>query len=187
MSVPSRVARAAQQPLVPWKNGRGTTRELMVEPPDATFGAGLRWRLSAASVAEDGPFSVFPGIARTLVLLEGPALELDVAGETLRLDSPYAVARFPGDAPTVGRVPRGPVRDLNFLVDARWPHHGEVLRGEGTLAPAPGRQWVVTPLDAPAVVDGVALGLLEVIACAGGSWRADGVVFVGRIEHSSST
>lgn len=182
-----RVARADQHVEVPWKNGRGTTLELMVEPPGTAFGAGRCWRLSAAPVAEDGPFSSFPGVARTLVLLDGPELVLQWDGHRDVLDTRFAVARFPGDAPVVGRVPRGPIRDLNWMVDAALAHRGEVRRGEGTMPAAPGRQWVVVPLDAPATAAGVALAPLEVVACAGGSWRADGAVFVGWVECSGTT
>jgi environmental stress-induced protein Ves len=177
----SRVIRAAEHRLVPWRNGRGTTLELAVDPPGAALGAGLRWRLSAAPVTEDGPFSVFPGLARTLVLLEGPALVLEVNGQEVVLDRPHAVARFPGDVPTRGRVPLGPIRDLNWMVDATVPHHGEVARGEGSLPAGPGRAWVVAPLDAPALVGGVALAPLEVCVLPEGEWRAEGAVFVGRI------
>src|SRR5450830_1793080 len=62
----------------PWKNGGGSTTEIAVEPPGATLHS-FEWRLSLASIAHDGPFSHFPGVDRSLALLDGPGLMLDSA------------------------------------------------------------------------------------------------------------
>ena len=62
----------------PWKNGGGVTTELAMSPP----GAGLDnfdWRVSLASIAEDGPFSQFPGVDRTLVMVAGDGYTQTVA------------------------------------------------------------------------------------------------------------
>ncbi|HXZ10527.1 MAG TPA: HutD family protein, partial [Paraburkholderia sp.] len=62
----------------PWKNGGGVTREVAAYPQ----GAGLDtfvWRVSVADVSQPGPFSRFAGIDRTLVLLSGAGMLLDVA------------------------------------------------------------------------------------------------------------
>ena len=59
---------------MPSLNGRGTTTELAREDaPDGT----MLWRLSAADVIEDGPFSTLPGIDRILLLTEGEGFDLD--------------------------------------------------------------------------------------------------------------
>ena len=60
-----RILRAPDYRVMPWKNGGGTTTEVAVSPE----GAGLDhfdWRISMARVEQDGPFSTFPGIDRTL-------------------------------------------------------------------------------------------------------------------------
>ena len=78
----------------PWKNGRGTTTELLhlVDPStDATL-----LRLSRASVVEDGPFSLFPGIERNLTVLTGPGFRLTGPAIDLRCD-PLVPVAFPGD------------------------------------------------------------------------------------------
>ena len=62
---------------VPWKNGGGSTTEIMIEPPGAQF-HDFDWRISLATIAQDGPFSLFPGVDRTLALVEGPGLMLDI-------------------------------------------------------------------------------------------------------------
>ena len=68
----------------PWANGRGVTVELArADGPD-----GLIWRLSMATVAEDGPFSLFPGIERNLTVISGPGFHL--RGDGIALDARYA-------------------------------------------------------------------------------------------------
>jgi environmental stress-induced protein Ves len=78
----------------PWKNGRGTTTELLHLVDPAT-GATLL-RLSRASVVEDGPFSLFPGIERNLTVLTGAGFRLVGATIDLRCD-PLKPVAFPGD------------------------------------------------------------------------------------------
>ncbi len=109
-----RVVHRADQPVVPWKNGRGTTREILVVPEGASPDDRVA-RLSLATVAEDGPFSTFSGIDRWIAVVEGPGMDLTVDGAPVALD-PFRVVRFPGDAPTVGRLRGSPVRDLNLMV-----------------------------------------------------------------------
>jgi len=114
---------------MPWKNGGGATTELLIEPPGATLD-GFCWRLSMATVASSGPFSSFPGIDRTLLLLEGGGLELDHGphGRVL-LPGPLEPAAFAGEWPTSGRLLDGPCRDFNVMSDrARVRHRLLVLR-----------------------------------------------------------
>ena len=56
----------------PWANGRGQTVELLRLERDGV----LHLRLSMATVAEDGPFSIFPGIDRNLTVISGPGFDL---------------------------------------------------------------------------------------------------------------
>ena len=65
-----RLVRRADLTPRPWKNGGGVTREIAAHPPEAGLD-GFDWRLSMADVASDGPFSAFPGIDRTLTVIEG--------------------------------------------------------------------------------------------------------------------
>lgn len=106
---------------VRWKNGRGVTEELALWPPGAAFERGdFDWRISQASVAEAGPFSVFPGYERILVVTEGDALVLAhgerAPRQRLRLLEP---SRFSGDGPTTAELPHGPVADFNVLYRRR--------------------------------------------------------------------
>ncbi|MGQ9371167.1 HutD/Ves family protein [Azospirillum sp. ST 5-10] len=109
------ILRARDHKRMPWKNGGGETTEVAVFPE----GAGLDdfgWRVSMARVAQDGPFSVFPGVDRTLSLLAGRAMDLDVDGRGTHRLTPHAPPlAFPADVPTAARLPDGPILDLNVM------------------------------------------------------------------------
>ena len=110
-----RVLRADDHKRMPWKNGGGETTEIAVFPE----GAGLDdfdWRVSMARVDGSGPFSSFPGIDRTLAILEGAGIVLHVAGyqnKPLTLESePHA---FPADVATSADLVGGSVVDFNVM------------------------------------------------------------------------
>jgi environmental stress-induced protein Ves len=107
----STVLRGADLPVTPWRNGGGSTREVAAHPPGA---ADFTWRVSLADVAAPGPFSAFDGVDRTIVLLAGPAMQVEVAGDRHDLfrHVPFA---FDGGAPTSCAVPGGPTHDLNVM------------------------------------------------------------------------
>lgn len=99
----------------PWKNGQGKTLEIALFPQGASDQ--FLWRLSMADIVASGPFSHFPGIDRTLVLLEGPPIELihkdqvPVKVKLLNYLEPY---RFDGGIATEARV-QGVGRDFNLM------------------------------------------------------------------------
>jgi environmental stress-induced protein Ves len=96
--------------IVPWRNGRGTARELARFPDDV-----WEWRLSVATSDGPAPFSSFPGVDRELLLLHGTALELRfAAGPTVRLQ-PGESHRFAGEADVVGVPVGGPTEQLNLM------------------------------------------------------------------------
>jgi environmental stress-induced protein Ves len=106
----------AAQPLMAWANGGGTTRQVAIEPAHASLASGFRWRVSTACVASDGPFSRLPGIDRSLWLLRGNGLRLDVDGCERVLRSPFERFDFAGEARIVARLLDGPIEDLNVMV-----------------------------------------------------------------------
>ena len=81
-----RVLSPADSRRMPWKNGGGLTHEIAVHPSGAGMAA-FEWRVSVAEVAQDGPFSRFPGVDRTLVLLAGNGVRLEGTGDPLDLRS----------------------------------------------------------------------------------------------------
>ncbi|TPN38807.1 HutD family protein [Mesorhizobium sp. B2-3-3] len=110
-----RVLRAAEYKSMPWKNGGGVTTEIAVSPA----GAGLDefdWRVSMARVESSGPFSSFAGIDRTLSVLEGEGIVLDITGQpATRLAPASAPFSFPADLPTRAALIAGPITDLNVM------------------------------------------------------------------------
>ena len=99
----------------PWKNGRGTTHEVMIEPPEATVETGFVYRLSIADVKVDAPFSEFPGCDRTMVVFDGMGMILEFPMGRREQVEPFGVFRFPGEVPCTGKLIDGPVSDLNAM------------------------------------------------------------------------
>lgn len=110
-----RILRTAGYKRMPWKNGGGETVEIAVSPEGAGL-ADFDWRVSMAGVAVDGPFSIFPGIDRTLSILEGEGLLLSVEGGKpvllTQASDPFA---FPADVAVSASLAGGPVTDLNVM------------------------------------------------------------------------
>ena len=77
-------------PAMPWKNGGGSTRELACWPPGADT-SGFDWRVSVASIAAAGPFSVFAGVDRNIMLLDGDGVHLaqPVDDSAARAERPF--------------------------------------------------------------------------------------------------
>lgn len=104
---------------MPWKNGLGSTTEIAIFPPIATLEAGdFHWRLSSATVSQDGPFSRFPGFERHLALVRGAGLTLKIDGRKTRVNGDE-VARFSGSAKASGQLSNGPIVDLNLIVNEK--------------------------------------------------------------------
>jgi environmental stress-induced protein Ves len=118
--------------VTPWKNGNGVTREIAsaavsvgsalvgsASVGSALIGSGTPpdWRISMATVTEDAPFSSFPGVVRTLGVVEGAGIELTVEGHSRLIGVGDEPAVFAGDVPTSARPLDGPVLDLNLMVN----------------------------------------------------------------------
>ncbi|MET1028655.1 MAG: HutD family protein [Dongiaceae bacterium] len=103
---------------MPWKNGQGSTTELLAEPNEKD---GFNWRLSIAEVGQSGPFSDFSGYDRIITLIEGAGMVLTFDGKTeRRIDRPYEPLPFDGGWQTECRLIGGPLRDFNLMVARRW-------------------------------------------------------------------
>lgn len=118
----------------PWKNG-GETREIAVHPSGAGFDD-FDWRLSIATIAEDGAFSAFPGIDRTLILLAGKGVILRVGDQAEHVLQPGESLRFAGEQTVRSLLLDGAVQDLNIMSrrDRVTAHiNMERLHGRATL------------------------------------------------------
>lgn len=135
---------------MPWRNGLGITREIAVHPPGtATDDPAFRWRLSIADIERDCEFSSFPGIARSIMLLEGRGMRLDLEnGGALSLDAPFQPADFSGGIAAHCTLHDGPVRDFNIMsAEAHCRHSCEILnKFPYTLASMPADQTVAVCL-----------------------------------------
>ena len=100
-----------------WKNGGGSTREVLCWPPGAGLDA-FDWRVSIATIATTGPFSVFTGIDRTIMLLEGDGVLLtNGTGGAVnhRLTQPFEPFAFSGDLGVDCTLLGGPSIDFNVM------------------------------------------------------------------------
>lgn len=110
------IIRLADCPSQPWKNGLGRTREIAVHPSAAGMGDFL-WRVSVAEVDSAAPFSAFPGIDRSIALLDGAGFTMTLDdGRTHVLTTPFAPFAFPGEAKVTIALAGGPTRDFNLMV-----------------------------------------------------------------------
>jgi uncharacterized protein len=99
----------------PWKNGGGTTTEILASPPGATMDD-FDFRISLATIAQSGPFSIFPGVDRTLSLVDGGSVVLDVGNERkVALSDRDPVVAFPGEVPVSVTVDGSPTVDFNVM------------------------------------------------------------------------
>ena len=163
----ARIVRAGSLARVPWKNGGGTTAEIAAVPEGAGFDA-FDWRISLADVESDGPFSAFPGIDRTLMLVEGASLALTIEGVSHGLEAPGASWSFVGEEPVTAGLRAGPIRDLNVMTRREVCRHRMRLVRAGVIVPADdARALVLVALDGTfdAVVDGTihSLGRLDAL------------------------
>jgi environmental stress-induced protein Ves len=119
-------------PSMPWKNGGGTTREVLKFPVSATIDT-FDWRISLAAVATSGPFSIFPEIDRTMIVTDGQGIELRDKNESIavrRSDEPFS---FSGEIPYRASLIGGPIADLNVMTRrTRYSHLARRHRTAGT-------------------------------------------------------
>lgn len=95
----------------PWRNGGGTTRELLAWPAPSAW----RVRLSVAEVQAAGPFSRYEGVERWFAVLQGQGVVLRVGGAEHRLTRESESFGFDGGAAVDCALVDGPTRDFNLM------------------------------------------------------------------------
>ena len=98
----------------PWKNGGGSTTEIAVAPAGAGFDE-FDWRVSLATISQSGPFSSFPGIDRSLALVDGDGVLLDFGEERFVLSPSEPLIEFDGEAAVHATVVGGLTTDFNVM------------------------------------------------------------------------
>lgn len=141
-------------PVTMWKNGGGITREIVSWPPYAEPDA-FDWRVSVATISASGPFSTFPGVDRTIMLLDGDGVRLKSDGFDETLDVAHQPFEFDGEAPVECTLLGGASTDLNLMV----------RRGQGRAE--------LRVLEDTMTLDASEHGVLM---CIEGQWRVGGGV-----------
>lgn len=107
----------------PWKNGGGSTTEIAVFPPGAAFDE-FDWRISLATIAHDGPFSSYRGVDRTLALVDGPGVNLDIDGDArFVLSEKTPIVEFAGEALVTATMLGAQTTDFNVMTRRARCHH----------------------------------------------------------------
>jgi uncharacterized protein len=140
-----------------WANGRGTTVQMMRVDKDGA----LLWRLSMASVVEDGPFSIFPNVDRNLTVIDGPGFRL--VGDGLALNcAPLMPCAFPGDVAVRAEGTGGLAsQDFNVMTARHLPRPQVTVERAGAVLPAGGLLALFAL--GPAVVNGQIMALHDLI------------------------
>jgi uncharacterized protein len=146
----------------PWKNGGGELLDIVAQPAGAGLDA-FDWRASIALVQANGPFSRFPGVDRTIVLLDGAGMCLESTDWRADMDTAFEPVRFPGEMAVMCTLTDGPTRDFNLMV-RRGVVRGDlvVVRGRSATMPA-----------ADAVLCHVVAGVVECAAAGGAAQQVD--------------
>ena len=150
----ARILRSVDYVARPWKNGGGTTRDIVVSPPGASLDT-FDWRLSLAQVDRDGPFSRFDNVDRTLVLLSG-AMMLQQHGRRIDLarNEPFA---FEGERAIEATVGGGSTLDFNAMTRRGRASHSvrrESFSKQAHVETRAGSTLVLFALECGLIVDG---------------------------------
>ncbi len=117
----------------PWKNGGGITEDVWLHPQGAGHD-GFDIRLSLAEISQDGPFSSFPGIDRTITLVGGDPFVLEFDDGTRRAMVHLEPFSFDGVLTPDSRLDGEPSRDFNVMTRrGRWSHEVAIHRDGGSF------------------------------------------------------
>ena len=124
----------ANMPATPWKNGGGSTRELVCWPPATAAAGGMDsfgWRVSVATIAAPGPFSAFAGVDRQIMLLGGDGVHLTSSGWQHTLAERWQPFAFSGDEAVDCTMLGGISTDFNLMLRRGvWDGTLQVVRSE---------------------------------------------------------
>ena len=119
-------------PPQPWKNGGGTTRELVLKQRQGC----MAWRISLAEIIRDGAFSAFPGLLRIHCITSGAGLLL--SNSDLQLAArPLQPLHFDGGLALRARLNTGACQAFNVIYDPKLSSATmRVLEGGGSIGGA---------------------------------------------------
>jgi uncharacterized protein len=145
-----------------WRNGGGTTRELLAwnQPGSNDW----EYRISVADVHAAGPFSHFEHTQRHFCVLSGHGVDLLIDGAQHRVTKHSNALSFSGEAIVECSLINGPTSDLNFMV--RTSTESQLL--SGMIALKLGIPWVLSGIRSSGIF------CLQDSMC---QWRRDGQTF----------
>lgn len=111
-----KIIRRSEFTSVPWKNQGGVTHEIAKQENDQN----ILWRLSIAEVTQNGAFSIFDGLQRSLTVIAGSGMDLLGASGNLVHEAPLLQPiTFSGCDALVGVLRNGPCQDFNLIFDPK--------------------------------------------------------------------
>ncbi len=116
-----------------WRNGQGVSWEIASHQEEGA--ADFSWRFAKARIDNDVPFSIYPGMDRIFMMLEGGGMDLEFAdGKTLHVHEKFVPHEFSCDVPLVCKLRGGPSMDLNlFAARGEWRAECDVVVIDGKL------------------------------------------------------
>ena len=107
------VIRHAATTVTPWKNGKGIGRNIAAWPRQAE--GEFDWLIATAEMTGTVPFSSYPGIDRSLLVIAGRLLVKSTSRETV-LSKDSETLEFPGEEEIVGTaLDEVTMHDFNLL------------------------------------------------------------------------
>lgn len=103
-------------PAIPWRNGGGVTRELLIWPlTNDPQRPSWDVRISVATIDRNGSFSVFEKVQRWFAVLDGAGVKLEFPNQVKTQTPLTAPLHFDGGDPPICTLLDGSTRDLNLM------------------------------------------------------------------------
>jgi environmental stress-induced protein Ves len=97
-----------------WRNGQGVSWEIASFKKEGA--ADFSWRFAKARIDHDVPFSIYPGMDRIFMMIEGQGMDLEFeGGKVLQVHERFVPHLFSCDVPLVCKLRGGPSLDLNLF------------------------------------------------------------------------
>ena len=109
-----RTVRLSDVPPQPWRNGGGSTCELLAWPSTTPW----QCRISVARIEQNGPFSAFPGVERWFAVVQGEGVVLRFANRRALLSVGSQPLRFEGASAPQCDLLDGATQDLNLMAQS---------------------------------------------------------------------
>lgn len=138
-----------------WRNGMGTSWEIAAFKKEGAID--FSWRFAKARIDGDVPFSMYPGMDRAFMMLDGDGMDLEFGnGEKLEVHERFVPHQFACDVPLNCKLLGRPSMDLNLFAardELRLSCEVVTLSGEQIL-PLSNAVTVFYGLDGQASIDG---------------------------------